>query len=168
MKFIFGDAKSSITNTQLLMYIVVAWLVFIPLVVFAKRVDIFEIANAICFSAGIGFCIGYAVPFWEAIRLPPHKMTSAHLLITGAWITCSASVQVFALQFFWRIMDRPESLIASPYVAFTRWQMATGIAVMMTTAFSKHGDIDPSGYGRAAALVAVGIFVAAAAVSFYT
>jgi hypothetical protein len=168
MKFILGNAKTSITNTKLLVYLLVAWVLFIPLVFFAKRVDVFEIANAVCFSAGIGFCIGYATPFWGAIRLPPHKMTSAHLLITGAWITCAASVQVFVLQFFWRILDRPEWFIASPYVAFTRWQMATGIAVMMTTAFSKQGDIDPSGYGRAAALVAIGIFLASVAVSLYT
>jgi hypothetical protein len=82
------DKKFTIYNTTLLAYLAVAWLLFIPVVFFTPRLDLFEITNAICFCAGLGFCLGYIVPFWDAIKLPPRTMNSAHLLVTGAWITC--------------------------------------------------------------------------------
>jgi hypothetical protein len=162
------DKKFTIYNTTLLAYLAVAWLLFIPVVFFTPRLDLFEITNAICFCAGLGFCLGYIVPFWDAIKLPPRTMNSAHLLVTGAWITCFAAMQVFALQFFWRLWGRPDILVNSPYVAFTRWQLATGLAIMMATSFSKHGNIEPSGYARTAAWVAFFVFLVALAVSLYT
>jgi hypothetical protein len=162
------DKKLKIYNTTLLAYIVFSWLLFIPIVYATPRLDLFEITNAICFSAALGFCLGYVVPFWDAIKLPPRTMNSAHLLVTGAWIVCFAAMQVFALQFFWRIWGRPEYLINSPFVAFTRWELATGLTVMMATSFSKHGDIEPSGYARTAAWISIFVFVVALAVSLYT
>lgn len=161
-------ARTAINNTTLIAYIIIAWLIFIPMVYLTPRIDLFEIANAICFSAGLGFCVGYLRPFWDAIKLPPHTMTSAHLLITGAWISCAAAVQVFTLQFFWRILGRTEWFISSPYVAFTRWQFATGLAIMMCTSFSKHGEVDPSAYGRTAAAIAIAVFIVGIVVSLYT
>jgi hypothetical protein len=160
--------KITIYNTTLLMYLVIAGLAFLPVEYFVPRLDLFEICNAICFSAALGFCIGYVVPFWDAIKLPPHRMNSAHLLVTGAWLVCFAAMQVFALQFTWRITGRPEWFINSPFVAFTRWELATGLAVMMTTSFSKHGDIEASGYARSAAWIAVFVFAVAVVVSLYT
>jgi hypothetical protein len=46
--------KFKIYNTTLLAYIIIAWLFFIPIVFLTPRLDLFEVANAVCFCAGLG------------------------------------------------------------------------------------------------------------------
>lgn len=155
-------------NTTMLAFITIAALFFIPLELLVKRLDFFELMNALCMAASFGFCIGYGPAFWEAIRLPIHRMTTAHMFVTGAFIMHFSAIQIFGIQFLWRLAGQPPGMLDSMYVAFTRWQFAIGVIVMMATSFSRHGDLLPGTYGKIAVVASTLIFAVAAFLAFIT
>jgi hypothetical protein len=155
-------------NTTMLAFIALAVLLFIPLEMAVKRLDLFELVNALCMAASFGFCVGYASAFWQAIRLPVHRMTTAHMFVTGAWIMHFSAMQIFGIQFIWRLDGQPTGMLDSVYVAFTRWQFAIGVVIMMATSFSKHGDLLPGTYGKIAVSAAILIFIVASFLTFAT
>lgn len=155
-------------NTTMLAFITIAALLFIPLEMIITRLDFFELMNALCMAASFGFCIGYASAFWQAIRLPVHRMTTAHMFVTGAFIMHFSAIQIFGIQFLWRLAGQPPGMLDSIYVAFTRWQFAIGVVIMMATSFSKHGDLLPGTYGKIAIAAATVIFAVAAFLAFMT
>jgi hypothetical protein len=157
-----------VKNTTILAIVAIWWLLFIPLTYFLSVFDLLEIVNAICMAGSLGFCIGYAKAFWNAIRLPVHVMTTAHLFVTGAFIMHFASMQFFGSLFAWRILGRPEWLINSYPIAFARWEMASGIMIMMATSFSKHGDLSPGAYGKVAVFISGVVFLAASVLALMT
>jgi hypothetical protein len=155
-------------NTTMLAFITGAMLLFIPLELTVKRLDLFELVNALCMASSFGFCLGYASAFWDAIRLPVHRMTTAHMFVTGAWIMHFAAIQIFGVQFIWRLDQQPPGMLDSIYVASTRWQFALGVVVMMATSFSRHGDLLPGTYGKIAVFAAILIFIVASFLAFAT
>jgi hypothetical protein len=155
-------------NTTMLLFISIAVLIFIPLEKIVQRLDLFELMNALCMAASFGFCIGYVNAFWQAIRLPVHRMTTAHMFVTGAFIMHFSAIQIFGIQFFWRLAGQPVGMLDTVYVAFTRWQFAIGVVIMMATSFSKHGDLLPGTYGKIAIAAAIVIFIVAAFLTFMT
>jgi hypothetical protein len=155
-------------NTTMLAFISIALLTFIPLEMVVHRLDFFELMNALCMAASFGFCIGYVNAFWQAVRMPVHRMTTAHMFVTGAFIMHLAAIQIFGVQFLWRLAEQPQGMLDTVYVAFTRWQFAIGVVIMMATSFSRHGDLLPGTYGKIAVAAAVVIFVVAAFLAFTT
>jgi hypothetical protein len=149
----------SFENTTLFVGVAV-WLMACMVASAFVRVDlVFEVLDTLCFSAGVGFCIGFLRPFWHSIRLPPHKMEAAHLFTAGAWIISFAAAWVFAGQFYWRSHGKPDWIIDSHSILFSRALMAVGLVILMTTVFAKEGTIHPSGYWRSTVAVAAFVFV---------
>jgi hypothetical protein len=163
-----SNKEEEVTNLTLLAITAVYLVSFWPVAFFVPRLDLFEIVNAVCMSGSIGFCIGYASAFWQAIRMPVHKMTTPHLFVTGAWFMHFSAIQVFGLQFAWRIIGRPDWLIDSLPAAFTRWEMAGAIIIMLMTSFSQHGDLVPGTYSKLAIGISIIVFAASAFMAFLT
>jgi hypothetical protein len=152
--------KRTIRNTTLWVILAAVGLLFIPAVIFIERRELFEALNAVCIAASVGVCVGYASSTWRAIRMPPHQMTAAHLVIVAAFLICMSLAIVFAGQYAWRAMDKPDWVIDSWPVALSRWTLAGGLVIYLATNYSRNGEIVVGAYRRTAILVALAVLIA--------
>jgi hypothetical protein len=152
---------TSIRNTTLWMILAGIGLLMVPVIAFAPRQDFFEILNAICVALSLGVCAGYVQTTWKALKMPPHTLTAAHLVIVAAFIVCLSTAEVFAIQWIWRTLGKPDSVIDSWFTVQSRVTLAGGLAMYLATNFSKNGEIVVGAYKRTAVLVAVSVLIAA-------
>lgn len=152
--------KRSIRNTTLWVMLFCVGLLFIPAILLINRQDLFEILNAICVATSLGVCAGYAATTWRAIRMPPHQMTAAHLVIVGAFLICISLTVVFTGQYIWRATGKPSWAIDSWPIAFSRWTLASGLMIYLATNYSRNGEIVVGAYKRTAILVSISVLVA--------
>ena len=157
--------KQTVNNITVWVIIVLALAAFIPTALLVSRQYLFEVMDAVCVAVGAGVAVGYSRSTWEAIRLPPHKMTAAHLIITGVFILSLATVVIFSGQWLWRINGKPDWIIDSVPIAFSRWVLGTGLIMSLLTSYSREGVIVVGAYKRTALLVTIAVFVAALMIS---
>lgn len=149
------------SNIHLFGFLAAAYLLFIPVAHLVERQDFFEAMNAVICALGAGVSFGYLAGFWRAVRLPPHKMDAADLAIVAIFLSSIAGIQIFAGQWAWRAFGRPDWIIDSMFLAFTRWQLAVAMTLLLMTNFSREGKLIIGGTWRTLALVGVALLVAA-------
>jgi hypothetical protein len=140
-------------------------LLFVPFAVLVPREPLFEGLNAVCMSIAAGVMIGYGRPAWRTMRLPIHAVDSAELLVVGIVICSFAIVGVFGAQWLWRAMDKPDFIIDSIPVAFTRWMLAFGAFTVLVSAQSSNGAVNSRAYAKAGLVVAAAVLAAATLIS---
>jgi hypothetical protein len=158
--------KLDVSNLTLWACIGVALALFIPAAIILPRQELFEIMDAVCVAVGAGVTVGYSKAAWGAMKLPPHKMTAAHLVVTSIFLMSMATVIVFAGQWLWRINGKPDAIIDSLPIAFSRWIIGTGLILSLLTSYSKEGLIEVGAYKRTAVLVTISVFVGALLIWF--
>lgn len=153
--------KRTINNVTLWAIIVAAFVAFVPTAIFMPRQWLFIIMDSVCVAVGAGVAVGYVHEAWLAVRLPRHQMTAAHLIIVGTFIVSLATICVFSGQLLWRINGKPDWIIDSIPVAFSRWMLGTGLILSLLTSYSREGVIVVSAYKKTAVLVTIAVFLAA-------
>jgi hypothetical protein len=147
-------------NTTLIVMLIGGFLLFLPASLLLPRRSLFEILDGLCVGAAIGVFIGYSRAAWRALKLPSHRLVSGDYLVVGIVIVCASAAAIFAGQWLWRAGDKPNWIIDSLILAYTRIGIAFGLILILATNFSEHGILIVGAYRRTALLVAVSIFIA--------
>lgn len=160
--------RLQISNATLWLVILVAWVAFVPLGLLADRQDLFESINAMIMAVASGVAVGFWPRAWRALRMPVHILDAADLLIIGI-VVCSVAVTViFGGQWLWRALDKPEWIIDSFFLAFTRWAFLTGAIMVLTSSATRvNGIVTPGMFRRSCVVVMVALGVAMALSIFF-
>jgi hypothetical protein len=156
-------------NIAIMYTLLVSALAFIPVAVFIRRQHLFELSDAVIIASIAGILVGYAEDTWEAIRLPPHKLEAAQVMIVGLSIGGFGLMVVFGGMWAWRAQRPPEAteyIIDSLWFAFSRWMVATGFLLIVASTRPKDGMVPARSYHRAAAMATAGLIGAALLIIF--
>jgi cell division protein FtsW (lipid II flippase) len=153
--------KTNIKNTTLWMILLGVGTVLTPVIYLSPRQDFFEVLNAICSATSLGVCAGYAPTTWRALKMPPHKMTAAHMVIVAGFIVCASLAEIFIIQWFWRANGKPDWIIDSWFTVQSRVTLSMGLFLYLATNFSRNGEIVVGAYKRIAVLVTITALIAA-------
>jgi hypothetical protein len=153
--------RLKISNAALWAVLVAAWIAFMPLGLLVERQDLFEVINAMIMAVASGVVVGFWPRAWAALRMPVHILDAADLLIIGI-VVCSVSVTViFGGQWLWRALDKPEWIIDSFFLAFTRWAFLTGAIMVLTSSATRvNGIVTPGMFRRSCVVVMAALIVA--------
>jgi hypothetical protein len=130
-------------------------LLFVPTAYLVEIQHLFELSDAVIIASVAGVFVGYAEESYKAMRLPPHKLEAAQIMIVGLSIVCVGLIVVFGGLWVWRSgrpVDTSQPVIDSFWFAFSRWMVATGFLLMLAATRPKDGMVPARSYHRAGAI----------------
>lgn len=142
-------------NIAILYTLIVAALTFIPVSLLVRTQHLFQLSDAVIIAALAGILVGYAEDAWTALKLPPHKLEAAQVMIVGLSIGGVALIIVFGGMWAWRAsrpVDIAEPIIDSIWFAFSRWMAATAFLLIVASTRPKDGMVPARSYHRAGAI----------------
>jgi hypothetical protein len=146
--------------------IIAACVLFFPLALLVPRQDGFEVLNAIIMGGCAGLVYGYGMSAWAGLSKPLRSITSSRMLIVGM-VTCFIGLfGVFAGQWVWRTLDKPDWVSDSAVLLFSRYVLCTGIFMLLTTNWSEEGSLPKASYQKAGLVIMAAVAVAGIMIAF--
>jgi hypothetical protein len=153
-------------RTSLVMLLIGANALFLVLLYFIPREPLFQILNAACIASSAGVIAAYYKYAWDAVKNPPTRISAGQMLILSLTLAAFACILVFGTAAIWRYLHEPKEFLDTPWVAYTRWVMAVGMTLALTTRWSNHGQMLRRAYTLAGLTVTAGVFLAVLLVLF--
>jgi hypothetical protein len=143
-------------NIAIIYTLIGSALMFAPVAVFVRTQHLFEFADAVIIATIAGVFVGYAEDSWKAMKLPPHRLEAAQVMIVGLSIASIGLIMTFGGMWAWRAtrpVDIADPIIDSYWFAFSRWMVATAFFLIVSATHPKDGMVPARSYHRAGAIV---------------
>lgn len=127
---------------------------------------LFYVTNSLTMCLAGGILIAYYPGIKDA--LIRRDVGGGHWLILGIAVTWFATMARIAWSWAWRILDEPEWMTHSPFLAFLVWMVATGGMLHLIAQDAISGHIPKANWVRLGLLTAGGLFLAFLIALFYT
>jgi hypothetical protein len=151
--------KLRLKNTTLLWIIFAVLVLFIPVIHFMGRQDVFEIVDGLAAGAAIGTIFRYAKPSWNALKLPARELRSGDYLVTGITFICIGGGTRLMGQWWWRAMNKPDWWIDSPILVYCTLFLVIGMFLLVATTFSERGALVQGAYKRTLAVISFSLAI---------
>lgn len=134
------------TNLGIFAIVAAVLIAFIPYALLVPRLFAFELLDACAVALAVGGSASYSREAWLAMKLPAHKMLSAHYIVIGVFFVNLSMGLLFGGMLYWRIIEHPTGIISSAPILFTRWLAVIGLVFFILTTYSRAGVVVVGAY----------------------
>lgn len=131
--------KTEVSNVAIWILILIALLLFIPLIYFIDRQSMFEIVDGLAVGGAVGAMIRWGPAAWFALWPPARTLRASDVLSIGIALLAIGGALRLAAQWYWRAGDKAEAVIDSVAMLYFTIVVVIGYFLTLVPTFSSDG-----------------------------